>query len=605
MSSRQLRKLRAAQEPADLSDSDSVVPVAPRKNLFSHFQNESEDSSSSSSEAAAPKPAPKKPKKRLVKKPVLPDDSDVEFEAALKEIEIVEPTEEPKNPDESNIFCLEKSQLNPSAEARRIFGQRAAPANQRLRRWLIVPETPEEVHAVGGLLKMELEDLCVRCEKAVSNKPSMACSCSIPLRGFSISPTVDYSASLASLSATLSLQDPTLLMRFAAKNPGHVHALLALTEIMKMHSQFSDAYKTVRVALAGLEKSFHGRFGCRGDLVHQRGSSCSFLLDKALHLYANLLAAQGCVATAMYVGIFSLGLDRFQDHCHWLLRLDTWAVRGKRWQMLEKLDSQGFESCVKPGNFKSPQLSMLLPNWAFSRALAAYAQLPSTDGLFEATGAVSETDLKYLFTAGNGSAAVLIVSAVLLFPSTVRSLLGPEPSDDWLSILAEISSIRSQKTPERLQASLGECYAEFAGPLWKADAIRRWLKIACARAIQLSAAHKNLRPTKKWSGVSEISDFLKRYADASAGEFKATDAVLPRWLREEDQSVNGDRSTRNFSPNISLDSHPAVVFLQSLLPWGRIDQTGAVVEPIRWNDEINYDDYVFSSDDQEDEVHME
>lgn len=126
-------------------------------------------------------------------------------------------------------------------------------------------------------------------------------------------------------------------------------------------------------------------------------------------------------------------------------------------------------------------------------------------------------------------------------------------------------------------------------------------KIVSPWQVELSPDLELVR--RRWS-TSTLPDLVGRYSDISKSEFTVNSPMLPRALFEADNEVRmltffnthgcldfpqlfktygtdlrrdgGDASRAN----VSLESNPVVAFLQSLMPWSRVDYTGTEAEPV-------------------------
>jgi hypothetical protein len=140
--------------------------------------------------------------------------------------------------------------------------------------------------------------------------------------------------------------------------------------------------------------------------------------------------------------------------------------------------------------------------------------------------------------------------------------------------------------------------------LWKPEAVQLWLHACSVRAVQLlSVEASNLVPLriKIRDGFNLPDRLVRRYGAVTVAEFNPgpAPAPLPREITDSDNTLlallsarvknnervaEGGRSVSSgqlpAGPNVSLESNPLVVFLQSMLPWSELDLTGTSTEGI-------------------------
>jgi len=548
MSMRQVRKLKKAAEPEEEVDDSPVV--APRKNLFKHLQA-SEDEAAESSESEVDKPVPKPKKAVARKKELKPVESDFDFDS----LEPLAETETHESPEVSaSIFSRDKSSMNPETEARRLFGTSKPQRRTMLRGrrfWLGIPLEAENWPFVRDNLKLE---------KVAG--------------GFELVSSQEYDKELSLFVEILQSQDIQSMMEFVQRHPFHPHALLQVAEVFRQHSQFEQSFSMVRRALFSLECGFHFNFDPKIGPKLAGNSLFNPCLLKALTLYTQLLFGQGCTRTGLEICLFALGLDRDADATHALLRVDVLALRAKRFEILEQLDLE----------FSSRRLRLYMPNFAFSLALGNFQQLENNRGLEESVAAVSAGDIKSKKFPGP-TCSVELVRAILLFPIALRALVSKFENSkfDWVPLFVNLTEPASRHPAV---ARIADAYAEHSANLWKFETTQAWLFACARRAAALSqelAAWRRARAGEKF-GIWE------NYRNVVSAEFRSNgnEFVLPKFILENDEDLirvygNGLRG-RNFQveipPNISLDSNAVLVFLQSLMPWGRVDLAGTAAAPV-------------------------
>ncbi|KAF4657743.1 hypothetical protein FOZ61_006072 [Perkinsus olseni] len=458
---------------------------------------------------------------------------------------------------------------------------------------------------------------------------------------FYLEPSRSYLKSMDTYCEIIASSDVDSLIYFLQKNPFHLHSILAVTDLYREHREFERAGKLLRRGLYVLQCSTHPLFdpfmdsggGQRnkkehsGKRRHRKGKHLNaekepglvaslrlseddpyycftILALRTLLVHGLLLAGQGCTRTALEVFKLLLLMDDEQDRVHALMHIDTYAIRSHEYDWLHRFVA----SFVAPppaahdGVYYSA-LDFAMPNFAFSEALARYQQLPTADEASAAVKRVTAEDLRRAIIIENAStgdsaldASVALMKAILLFPYTVRTLLiamstplsgdGHKPWED-LFRNPPFSDARTYFMHEKfgsIHLLMTEAYAEKAWQLWKPAQLQDWLFSASQRLIELSPDLEGVR--RRWS-TSTLPDLVGRYADISKSEFTVNSPMLPRALFEADNKLfrtygadlrrGGSGDSR---ANVSLESNPLVAFVQSLMPWSRVDYTGTEAEPI-------------------------
>jgi len=264
------------------------------------------------------------------------------------------------------------------------------------------------------------------------------------------------------------------------------------------------------------------------------------------------------------------------------------------------------------------RLDWMLPNFAFSMAMAALME--NTSGVdvslvksltIDRIVAWPPTDLQAPYTPPQSASddpsrpLVCLCRALLLFPSFLHEILDHTSakahnkvpgsayvSKTWGDLLfarpfgdAKAAKWQHRTHGDVLQVMVA-CYVAKSGALWKAEQVQRVLH-SCAG--HLAFIYADLTDTAgeldafrtSWC-ASRFAMDMARYRDLRPSEF-AQRYTLPDFILQ--QRIPARRGQQNGMGdgergNVSLDSNPVVVFLQTLLPWNQIDQTGLHAQPV-------------------------
>jgi hypothetical protein len=154
--------------------------------------------------------------------------------------------------------------------------------------------------------------------------------------------------------------DPNSLIQLLFHNPYHVGTLLQLAELFKHTGEFQRAGEFIERALYALEIGFHREFDWKTNTSRILFSHFENQdLFRALFRHIQMLDRRGCCRTAFECCKLILGFDH-SDPLFILGVMDYYALRSKQYTYLLRFFDE----------FKSK--SLLLPNYYFSIALAAY-----------------------------------------------------------------------------------------------------------------------------------------------------------------------------------------------------------------------------------------
>ncbi|KAF4662981.1 hypothetical protein FOL47_005974 [Perkinsus chesapeaki] len=462
---------------------------------------------------------------------------------------------------------------------------------------------------------------------------------------FYLEPSNSYLKTMDTYCEIVASSDVDSLIYFLQKNPFHLHSILAVTDIYREHREFERAGQLLRRALYVLQCSTHPLFdpfmesnkvGGGGGGGHKRrhkkgkhgndaadraGPVASLYLSKddpyycftilalrTLLIHGLLLAGQGCTRTALEVFKLLLLMDEDRDRVHALMHLDTYAIRSHECDWLHRFVSTyaTLPSISDDNKVAYSSLDLVMPNFAFSEALARYQQLSTANEASAAVQRVTAEDFRKALVIGDRStdhaddealgASIALMKAILLFPYTIRTLLvamsvplSGEGHKPWEDLFRQppFSDARTYFMHEKfgsIHLLMAEAYAEKAWQLWKPAQLQDWLFSASQRLVELCPDLEAVR--RRWS-TSELPSLVGRYTDLSKSEFSMNAPVLPRALFEADNELFKTYGA-NFQPgrgdegraNVSLESNPLVAFIQSLMPWSRVDYTGTEAEPI-------------------------
>ncbi|KAL8429512.1 hypothetical protein ACSSS7_006556 [Eimeria intestinalis] len=300
---------------------------------------------------------------------------------------------EPSEPA-SSCLDMERSAFDPEVDLRRTFGREALRASRTAargtagslrsrRQWLISPGG-QSLPLVNPWMRMVVsEDVETRNSE------------------FSIQYTEDYARMQPVFHAAVQSHDPQVLREFCRANPFHPDGLLALSQSLAIAEMHELSFEALTQAVLSLQCSFHyafNPFAKNADNTPQVAVDSRNPVNRQLFegivMYMFGLAEQGCHRCALEVCKLLLAMDLSNDIAHAILHLDYFALRSRKHDFLhffaanfvdqhlsyvvpldrdrptsaEKQEEDTFETCVLK------DLRLVLPNFAFSAALASFMQ---------------------------------------------------------------------------------------------------------------------------------------------------------------------------------------------------------------------------------------
>ncbi|KAJ2795432.1 hypothetical protein H4R20_005877 [Coemansia guatemalensis] len=373
------------------------------------------------------------------------------------------------------LLVVEAKYLSSEAEIRRLFGSaalkdsggRGGGGRRRFMQRAIAkrstlaqpkPTWPPMLHAPGVEMRQLVEaDEDKEMQQIISADPTGG-------QWFTIEHSTRFrTVQLEFLQAVIT-NDADSIAALAHHHPYHVDALLQLSEILKQTGgDFGEAGTLVEQALFAFEQGFAARFSVTngmGRLDFRRIESRGLFL--ALFRHMQFMARRGCWRTALEVNKVLLGLDPVHDPYGVLLTLDFFALKSRQYEYVRRFVADWSWSRVD-----------LLPNWAYSQALAEF-MLESGDGK---KGKKSESR----------ASMDLLVEAILAFP-TVVPILWTKAGVDVDPVVLTHPYFEDVQIPDESAMTcmqlMVQMFAERNSALYRTPEVGRWLQEGLLLALE-------------------------------------------------------------------------------------------------------------------------
>jgi len=502
-------------------------------------------------------------------------------------------------------FTLQKANFYVDAEFRRVFGRevntrtkvmRNEPVHHR-KLWLVKPYRP--------WMKPDIS------EGALEMVPSP--------EGFivALDQQSDRAVDLAvEFARVIRTHDLHALQDFVARHPYHVNGLLSLAQVCNQRANHEEAFILIKRALYTMETNFHHSFQ---PFPRQAAPTVSLhpksyaTLGRGLWEYMHCLHGQGLFGTALEVGKLLLLCtqdpltqeEQLRDPMHILLHVDYYAIRARRYAFFDEIAPLCLE--------------WFLPNVAFNKALGLFQSLPRVDDVVSELNDITIADCKWNAPCTTASSA--LIRACLLYPLAVHVLvekaganLSSMPASTetdqakrtWGDLLT-LPPLRNFDTPAGMPSTLVRAFVDNA-VAYKSTTILQWLYRCCMKIDQWCASPVFTadleRQKKEWLGINTCTlpdeaatpALWNSYSDLMSAECREdSNRVLPKVISTALDEAEGATAAYldGLEPNpirtmltlpwadVSLQSHPAIVFFHCMLPWGKIER-GA--PPVRIRD---------------------
>ena len=385
-----------------------------------------------------------------------------------------------------------------------------------------------------------------------------------------------------------SLHDPNSIAQFSHSHPFHVQSLLQMSTIHAMTQNYDNSALILRQALYVLESGLHPKFlECA-----QKGQARMDLDLKENRIFAQTLFAhaltsgrRGSRRAAYEILKLLLALDPHRDPMATLLCLDYFAIAAKEYQSFMDIISvprhlgisvqKSTQQVNRLGQRQQPLT--VLPNIAFSEALTLYYL--SRDRKVDSSKDHND-DLQNVRKYTKARAKHCLTAALLRFPTVFPVLLAATESKfiksselkDLYSTVIDCKVWKEEKGHPLIDKFVN-IFAKRNFELWKPEEVQDWLMDCAEEAVKnyksgssLLLNQRKLRAESYRIGenTSGYKGGVYRYSSVDPSVFNDDAVHLPA---EDIVQGGGGNGTRPGVANLDLDVNPAVLFLQTLMPW--------------------------------------
>ncbi|EQC35964.1 hypothetical protein SDRG_06706 [Saprolegnia diclina VS20] len=588
-------------EAREESDSESDGGAQAKASAGFHFlQDSDDDSDKSDSEdepvappvvvqpkvviAPATKSKNKKNKKKNKAKAATESDDVDDLLDALASQQLQDDDEGKPAPGQvrhrNELFAVNVGALNADKEMKRLFGVKGARETLKNTRnaarrstkkvVLVTPDDswPRPPTFVGGGIRW------TRVDKPAC--PSWDLGCDY----FQVDWSLTYKKMQEQFQVLQSTHDPNAIGHFLAKHPYHVDALLQMSEVFQHHGQMDHSADCIKKCVYFLELAWGEQYDVANGTarmdIHAGDNAAYF---RALFFLMKQVGRRGCVRSAFEIAKLIWSMDPKGDPMHVLLCLDYYALAARQCQFVLDLYASHTEVVVRHGSAAVPTHPAsatvdALPGLQFSAALALYHLGNEAD----ATDALAIALAKY---------------PRVLKPLTDKCGISTT-SKAWQDVLCSAVFANSPHLDDNGGlAHVLDIYVLRHHSLWKVQDVQTFLLASAARA---SSSYNRATFERDWPQSSPLQKYYRAitpdYSDdvttlpadhpmlqppqmamdpngldpALLEELQNNPmamAQLQQQLQEEQARVGG---------NLPADANPLLLFLQTFLPWNRVQE---------------------------------
>ncbi|GJN34350.1 hypothetical protein PR202_gb23002 [Eleusine coracana subsp. coracana] len=470
-----------------------------------------------------------------------------------KEIETNEMT-----PAMSSVLAIDPKHLKGENEMRRIFGSKVVDSFENQRN---VPSSSRQVRGVRRVAHNPRRTLLVsppsywpQWDKSMS-MDLLETKNSLNYFRYIYDPSVSHVQEL--FEAAKGANDLNAIAAILVKYPYHPESLLTFAELFKYSGEHQSSADAVEKCLFAMECAWHPLFNpLQGNYQLKYSHDTNKPFFTALFSHMKNLDRRGCHRSALEVCKFLLSLDS-DDPKGALFCIDYFALRSQQYKWLEQFVEE----------YQCDNSLWLFPNFSFSLAIARF--------YLERDAAEVGSDY-----ADKSTSLDLMKQALMLHPVVLQKIIDKAPLKDssWTQILRNVFFGSAKPGSPSLEHMIS-IYIERHYIMWRFPELQNLLKEAALLVIE--SLKQDSREAQDWACVRKeaFSSEKNEYSHLLVSDFSDTTPSLPpeelrpfmvgpgmaHEIPPPPEHEAGPERLR--APREVAGRNPALVFLESLLPW--------------------------------------
>ncbi|TKW34108.1 hypothetical protein SEVIR_2G283000v4 [Setaria viridis] len=458
----------------------------------------------------------------------------------------------------TSILTIDPKHLKGENEMRRIFGSKVVDSFESQRN---MPSSSRQVRGVRRVAHNPRKTLLVSppsywppWDKSIS-MDLLETKSGLNYFRYTFDPSVSHVQEL--FEAAKAANDLNAIAAILGKYPYHPESLLTFAELFKYSGEHQSSADAVEKCLFALECAWHPLFSpLQGNYQLKYSHDINKPFFTALFSHMKNLDRRGCHRSALEVCKFLLSLDS-DDPKGALFCIDYFALRSQQYKWLEQFAEE----------YQCDNSLWLFPNFSFSLAIARF---------YLERDATSEGSDH----ADKSTSVDLMKQALMLHPLVLCKIVDKAPLKDssWTQILRNVFFGSAKPGSPSLEHMIN-IYVERHYIMWRFPELQNLLKEAALLVIE--SLKQDNREAQDWACVIKeaFSSEKNEYSHLLVSDFSDTTPSLPpeelrpfmvgpgmvHEMPPVEQEAAGAERLR--APRDVVGRNPALVFLESLLPW--------------------------------------
>ncbi|CAL5063399.1 unnamed protein product [Urochloa decumbens] len=459
----------------------------------------------------------------------------------------------------TSVLAIDPKHLKGENEMRRIFGSKVVDSFENQRN---MPSSSRQVRGVRRVAHNPRKTLLVSppsywppWDKSIS-MDLLETKSGLNYFRYTFDPSVSHVQEL--FEAAKAANDLNAIAAILGKYPYHPESLLTFAELFKYSGEHQSSADAVEKCLFALECAWHPLFSpLQGSYQLKYSHDMNKPFFTALFSHMKNLDRRGCHRSALEVCKFLLSLDS-DDPKGALFCIDYFALRSQQYKWLEQFAEE----------YQCDNSLWLFPNFSFSLAIARF--------YLERDAASEGSD-----HADKSTSVDLMKQALTLHPLVLHKIVDKAPLKDssWTQILRNVFFGSAKPGSPSLEHMIN-IYVERHYIMWRFPELQNLLKEAALLVIE--SLKQDNREAQDWACVRKeaFSSEKNEYSHLLVSDFSDTTPSLPPeevrpfmvgpgMVHEmppiEQEGAAGPERLR--APREVAGRNPALVFLESLLPW--------------------------------------
>ncbi|RCV12476.1 hypothetical protein SETIT_2G272300v2 [Setaria italica] len=458
----------------------------------------------------------------------------------------------------TSILTIDPKHLKGENEMRRIFGSKVVDSFESQRN---MPSSSRQVRGVRRVAHNPRKTLLVSppsywppWDKSIS-MDLLETKSGLNYFRYTFDPSVSHVQEL--FEAAKAANDLNAIAAILGKYPYHPESLLTFAELFKYSGEHQSSADAVEKCLFALECAWHPLFSpLQGNYQLKYSHDINKPFFTALFSHMKNLDRRGCHRSALEVCKFLLSLDS-DDPKGALFCIDYFALRSQQYKWLEQFAEE----------YQCDNSLWLFPNFSFSLAIARF---------YLERDATSEGSDH----ADKSTSVDLMKQALMLHPLVLCKIVDKAPLKDssWTQILRNVFFGSAKPGSPSLEHMIN-IYVERHYIMWRFPELQNLLKEAALLVIE--SLKQDNREAQDWACVRKeaFSSEKNEYSHLLVSDFSDTTPSLPpeelrpfmvgpgmvHEMPPVEQEAAGAERLR--APRDVVGRNPALVFLESLLPW--------------------------------------